>query len=126
MPNDLSHLTVNDSEQQLNGGIEMTTIIDEDNINSITATTSTTSSTSTSSQQEMYYTPRGSSLSVVGNPLSNTPPSSQHLSPPTPSTSRKNSAAIILEKKDLTATVDPNSRNKIFFVFFCNSKLSFI
>ncbi len=69
-----------------------------------------------STQQDIYYTPRGSSLSVVGNPVSNTPPAgSQHLSPPTPSTSRKNSAAIILEKKDLTATINPFSKNSILF-----------
>jgi len=68
-----------------------------------------------STQQDLYYTPRGSSLSVVGNPVSNTPTGSQHLSPPTPSTSRKNSAAIIVEKKDLTATLDPFSKNSILF-----------
>jgi hypothetical protein len=70
---------------------------------------SSTTSPTTSTQQEIYYTPRGSSLSVVGNTISNTPTGSQHLSPPTPSTSRKNSTAIIVEKKDLTATLDPFS-----------------
>ncbi|UJR34105.1 hypothetical protein I4U23_021513 [Adineta vaga] len=59
-----------------------------------------------STQPDIYYTPRGSSLSVVGNPLSNTPTSSQHLSPLTPTASRKNSIALIIEKKDLTATLD--------------------
>jgi len=73
------------------------------------------SSLTVSTQQDIYYTPRGSSLSVVGNPVSNTPTGSQHLSPPTPSTSRKNSAAIIVEKKDLTATLDPFSKNSILF-----------
>ncbi|CAF0802048.1 unnamed protein product [Rotaria sordida] len=66
-----------------------------------------TSSPASSIQQEIYYTPRGSSLSVIGNPLSNTSTISQHLSPPTPSTSRKNSNSIIVEKKNLTATIDP-------------------
>lgn len=59
-----------------------------------------------STQPDVYYTPRGSSLSVVGNPLSGTPTSSQHLSPPTPTASRKNSIALIIEKKDLTANLD--------------------
>ncbi|CAF1273526.1 unnamed protein product [Adineta ricciae] len=59
-----------------------------------------------STQPDIYYTPRGSSLSVMGNPVSNTPTSSQHLSPPTPTASRKNSIALIIEKKDLTATLD--------------------
>ena len=85
-----------------------------------------TPSGSSSTQQDVYYTPRGSSLSVMGNPTSNTPTGSQHLSLPTPSTSRKNSAAIILEKKDLTATIDPCSNNRttqeknklaLFFIF---------
>ncbi|CAF4655691.1 unnamed protein product [Rotaria sp. Silwood1] len=65
------------------------------------------SSPASSTQQDIYYTPRGSSLSVVGNPLTNISTTSQHLSPPTPSTSRKNSSIIIVEKKDLTATIDP-------------------
>lgn len=67
-------------------------------------------SPTTSTQQDIYYTPRGSSLSVVANPVSTPPTGSQHLSPPTPSTSRKNSTAIIVEKKDLTATLDPFSK----------------
>lgn len=72
-----------------------------------------TPSPATSTQQDIYYTPRGSSLSVVGNQLSNTS-TSQHLSPPTPSASRKNSAAIIHEKKDLTATIDPSGKHYLF------------
>lgn len=76
-------------------------------------------SPSTSTQQEIYYTPRGSSLSVVTNPVSTPPTGSQHLSPPTPSASRKNSAAIIIEKKDLTATLDPFSKKKKNFKDFC-------
>jgi len=71
-----------------------------------------------STQQDIYYTPRGSSLSVIGNPLSNTPTGSQHLSPPTPSTSRKNSVAIILEKKDLTSTAELDSFGNKLFCFF--------
>jgi len=70
---------------------------------------SLTPSPTTSTQQDIYYTPRGSSLSVVGNPISNTPTGSQHLSPPIITTSRKNSAAIIVEKKDLAATLNPFS-----------------
>ncbi len=72
-------------------------------------------SPTTSTQQDIYYTPRGSSLSVFGNPISNIPTGSQHLSPPTPSTSRKNSIAIIHEKKDLTAKLDPFSKKSILF-----------
>ncbi|CAF1098541.1 unnamed protein product [Adineta steineri] len=65
---------------------------------------SSTPTSLASTQPDIYYTPRGSSLSVLGNPLSNTPTGSQHLSPPTPSTSRKNSIALIIDKKDRTAT----------------------
>lgn len=72
-----------------------------------------TPSPTTSTQQEIYYTPRGSNLSVVGNPMTNASTSSQHLSPPTPSASRKNSAAIIVEKKELTATLDPSGKDHV-------------
>ncbi len=81
-----------------------------------------TPSPATSTQQDIYYTPRGSSLSVVGNPLSNTQTGSQHLSLPTPSTSRKNSG-VILEKKDLTATLDPSSTKNKKSSFFKINKL---
>jgi hypothetical protein len=72
-----------------------------------------TPSPGVSTQHEIYYTPRGSSLSVVNNPVLTTPSGSQHLSPPTPSTSRKNSIAFILEKKELTVTLDPSGKQKI-------------
>jgi hypothetical protein len=73
-------------------------------------------SPTSSTQQELYYTPRGSSLSVMGNVVSNTPTGSQHLLLPTPTTSRKNSSSIIVEKKDLTATLDPFSN--FYFIFY--------
>ena len=57
---------------------------------------------SMTSQQEMFFTPRGSSLSVVAHFSTGTPPGgSQHLSPPISFTSRQNS---ITEKKDLHRT----------------------
>jgi hypothetical protein len=71
---------------------------------------SSISSPAASTQHEIYFTPRGSSLSVMGNTPTNTPPGSQHLSPPTPITSRKNSES---EKKDLTASIDPSGKSRI-------------
>lgn len=81
----------------------------------------TTTSPSQSTLQEVYYTPRGSNLSILTNPLgaTATPAASttttlttspQHLSAPPTAIPRKNSAALILEKKDLTATFDPSGK----------------
>jgi hypothetical protein len=81
-----------------------------------------TPSPTTSTQHEIYYTPRGSSLSVVTNPVSTPPTGSQHLSPPTPSTSRKNSTAIIVEKKELTVTLNPFSKS-MFIRCFISMKI---
>ncbi len=82
---------------------------------------SPTPSPSVSTQQEIYFTPRGSSLSVVGNTPTNTPPGSQHLSIPTPVQSRKNSD---IEKKEMTAELDLSSKisyennlNRLFYFF---------
>ncbi len=69
-----------------------------------------TPSPSISTQNEFYFTPRGSSLSVVGNISTNTPPGSQHLSPPTPITTRQNST---IEKKDVTVQLDVSGKNQI-------------
>jgi hypothetical protein len=69
-----------------------------------------TPSPAVSTQQEIYFTPRGSNLSVVGNPPSNTPTDSQRLSPLTPTASKKNSA---IEKKDVTVKLDPNGKERI-------------
>ncbi len=56
---------------------------------------------------EIYYTPRESILSVVDNISTNTPSTSQHLSPPTPITSRQNST---IEKKDFTVKIDASGK----------------
>ncbi|CAF3851043.1 unnamed protein product [Adineta steineri] len=60
-----------------------------------------------STQQDIFFTPRGSSLSVVGNPSTNTPPGSQHLSPPPPVINKKNSP---IEKKDITVQMNPSTQ----------------
>ena len=70
-----------------------------------------TPSPSPSTQQDMYYTPRGSSFSIMANPLlttttTTTTTGTQHLAAPITSNSRKNSTGILLEKKDLTAILD--------------------
>lgn len=73
-----------------------------------------TPSPSQSTQQDIYYTPRGSCLSIMTNPLLPvTTSGSQHLSPPTASNSRKNSAGLLIEKKDLTAILDLPGKRKI-------------
>lgn len=54
-------------------------------------------SPSISLQQDIFFTPRGSSLSVLGHVAAGTPPGSQHLSPPISSNSRQNS---VTNKKD--------------------------
>ncbi len=64
-----------------------------------------------STQQEIYFTPRGSSLSVVGNPSTNTPPGSQHLSPPTSIINKKTST---IEKKDLTVKLNSSGKKQLF------------
>jgi hypothetical protein len=68
---------------------------------------SSTPSPAVSSQHEIYYTPRESNLSTVDNISTNTPPGSQHLSPPTPITSRQNST---IEKKDFTVKIDASGK----------------
>ncbi len=68
-----------------------------------------TPSPALSTQKEIYFTPRGSSFSVVGNISINTPPGSQHLSPPTPITSRQNT----IEKKDLMVQLDASGKYQI-------------
>lgn len=71
-----------------------------------------TPSPSQSTQQDIYYTPRGSCLSIMANPLLPvTTSGSQHLSAPTASNSRKNSAGLLIEKKDLTAILDLPEQN---------------
>ena len=74
-----------------------------------------TPSPSPSTLQEMYYTPRGSNLSILANPLgaattTTTTTSPQHLSAPPTAAARKNSLALIVDKKDLTATLDPSGK----------------
>ena len=60
-------------------------------------------------QQEAYFTPRGSSLSVMGSQSTNTPTGSQHLSPPSTSSATAvnvSRQARGLEKKHLTAQIE--------------------
>jgi len=71
---------------------------------------SSTLSPAVSTQQDIYFTPRGSSFSVVGNTSTSTPPGSQHLSPPTPIPTRQNST---IEKKDLTVQLDTSGKYRI-------------
>jgi hypothetical protein len=66
-----------------------------------------TPSPAISTQQEIFFTPRGSSLSVIGNISTGTPPGSQHLSPPMSFTSRQNST----EKKDMAVTLDVSGKD---------------
>lgn len=78
---------------------------------------SPTPSPAISTQQEIFFTPRGSSLSVIGNISPSTPASSQHLSPPISFTSRQNS---ITDKKDLAVALDSSGKKnskKIVEVF---------
>ena len=65
-----------------------------------------TLSPGSSTQHDLYYTPHGSSLSVMVNQSFTTPLGSQHLSAPVPSTQRKYSTGMILERKNLSATLD--------------------
>ncbi|UJR13259.1 hypothetical protein I4U23_000280 [Adineta vaga] len=70
-------------------------------------------------QQEMYFTPRGSSLSVQGNPSTSTPPGSQHLSPPVSiikrcrnsNTSPIRSSIVQREHEHSRSLEDPTSPN---------------
>ena len=65
-----------------------------------------TLSPGSSTQHDLYYTPHGSSLSVMVNQSFTTPLGSQHLSAPVPSTQRKYSTGMILERKNLSATLE--------------------
>jgi hypothetical protein len=68
---------------------------------------------SPSTQQDIYYTPRGSSYSILAHPVLTPPTGSQHLSPASASTSRKNSIGVIHEKKELTATLVPSGMSSV-------------
>lgn len=81
---------------------------------------------SPTTQPELYYTPRGSSLSIVTNPIMKTNlTNSQLLTPTATPASRKNSTSISSEKKEITASLDPSGEKEIVsFELYCHSLMS--
>jgi len=80
--------------------------------------TSPTPSPAVSTLQDIYFTPRGSSVSVMAAVATGTPPGSQHLAIPVAMPTRQNSTPI--ERKDLSVKVATTSgkRKPIEFLFF--------
>lgn len=67
---------------------------------------------SQSGLSEVYYTPRGSNISIMTNPMTTTTTtSSQHLAAPSTVGSRKNSTATIIDRKEIAAALDPSGKN---------------